>query len=589
MNRAERFFQEPSITEIVESNPEVFNAINGGELDLNFESTIEAAAKQALASSVTSSPSAKERGEESSAEKAGGEDAESSSGEEVAFDETTSGIGGNWQAPKGESEEVHKPSKSGSWGVFDRPSDISKAYGGGKRIGVGGADADPEASAQKQAETAAALNRFRVKSGNGDPLVEKQKSAEINAALLLARESMAKGRSEEAAETLMAVTPFLSFGTLLGGTVYLEYGMALEACGGDKPGEAMNVYRRVASQNGDEVIRKQAKQLMFGFEAMKFFKVESEDLEGSKLIDKMYQGSLAQPVIPREAWSGDFLDNSYDTSFLFLTKERRSKLKLDDKYVCKDFDEARSILTRAAKFRSRNREVAFGSGKLMGAFTRLAVERGGPDSTDDPLLLSGKWRLSISSKPVGPAGNGIEFLIKTKTLRQELLDMDKLEKRNGSSYAAAAAAAEGSNGDGGDTTGAWTMQFEKVQVEDAAPLMQQQEQQQQFEDRDNSSSAVPLPSFSWSVPQMHVAVPFLNLKADCKGRIEKGAWPNPSWELVVVLTEGRLAKKGFSLPLPAAPQPALSTVLTVDEEILVAMSTAAGDTRPSFDVWIREG
>ena len=31
-------------------------------------------------------------------------------------------------------EKTYTPSKSGSWGVFDRPADISKAYGGGRTI-----------------------------------------------------------------------------------------------------------------------------------------------------------------------------------------------------------------------------------------------------------------------------------------------------------------------------------------------------------------------------------------------------------------------------------------------------------------------
>jgi len=54
---------------------------------------------------------------------------------EDAAVKTTSGIGGSWAPPT--DTEVHKPTGSGSWGVFERPADISKAFGGGKRIGVG--------------------------------------------------------------------------------------------------------------------------------------------------------------------------------------------------------------------------------------------------------------------------------------------------------------------------------------------------------------------------------------------------------------------------------------------------------------------
>jgi len=46
----------------------------------------------------------------------------------------TSGVGGA-SAGKNETamQETRRPSR-GSWGVFDRPDDISKAYGGGRRV-----------------------------------------------------------------------------------------------------------------------------------------------------------------------------------------------------------------------------------------------------------------------------------------------------------------------------------------------------------------------------------------------------------------------------------------------------------------------
>ena len=49
---------------------------------------------------------------------------------------TSSGIGGSWTAPTTTNATTYEPS-TGSWGVFERPKDISKAYGGGKRVGVG--------------------------------------------------------------------------------------------------------------------------------------------------------------------------------------------------------------------------------------------------------------------------------------------------------------------------------------------------------------------------------------------------------------------------------------------------------------------
>ena len=55
--------------------------------------------------------------------------------EEAAVKTTSGGLAGPGR---------HRPNRKhinrrvlGSWGVFERPADISKAFGGGKRIGVG--------------------------------------------------------------------------------------------------------------------------------------------------------------------------------------------------------------------------------------------------------------------------------------------------------------------------------------------------------------------------------------------------------------------------------------------------------------------
>ena len=72
-----------------------------------------------------------------------------------------------------------------------------------------------------------------------------------------ARLSMARGICSEAVEALEAVVPFLSYGTVVGGTAFIELGMALEASG--KPQKALDIYQKLAKQTGDEAIRKQAR------------------------------------------------------------------------------------------------------------------------------------------------------------------------------------------------------------------------------------------------------------------------------------------------------------------------------------------
>ena len=92
---------------------------------------------------------------------------------EDGLKKTTTGIGGNW-SPEVAAEvknEKHKP-KVSTWGVFDRPADISKAYGGGRKIGVGGFQESEEEKAAKAAKTAAALAAY--KKSQGLDMVEQQ-------------------------------------------------------------------------------------------------------------------------------------------------------------------------------------------------------------------------------------------------------------------------------------------------------------------------------------------------------------------------------------------------------------------------------
>ena len=98
-----------------------------------------------------------------------GGDADASAEVEGAGDpsapaQTTSGVGGSWSGQAVEDIEAHKP-KVTTWGVFERPADISKAYGGGRRVGVGGFQPSEEEVEKKKAETAAKLAACALDGG----------------------------------------------------------------------------------------------------------------------------------------------------------------------------------------------------------------------------------------------------------------------------------------------------------------------------------------------------------------------------------------------------------------------------------------
>lgn len=78
-------------------------------------------------------------------------------------EQTISGVGGTWEKKEDDTEEkdLYKP-KSGSWGAFPRPRNISTAYGGGRRVGAGYSKEDDMSS---ELRTQNLLKEYRQKVG----------------------------------------------------------------------------------------------------------------------------------------------------------------------------------------------------------------------------------------------------------------------------------------------------------------------------------------------------------------------------------------------------------------------------------------
>lgn len=74
------------------------------------------------------------------------------------FEKLTGSVGGRWERPpEGVEADTHKPVVS-TWGVFERPKDISKAYGGGRDPTLRKVDA--EEKKRRDEETQAILRRL---------------------------------------------------------------------------------------------------------------------------------------------------------------------------------------------------------------------------------------------------------------------------------------------------------------------------------------------------------------------------------------------------------------------------------------------
>jgi hypothetical protein len=195
---------------------------------------------------------------------------------ESTLKQATSGVGGTWtKDDKSNSTEYYKP-KSGSWGAFPRPKDISKAYGGGRRVGAGYSKEDQEAA---NLATKERLQRYREKVGIDVPS-EKEHAAEIEEALQLGQLAMLRGVYATAVSALEKVTPWCSTNSKVGSKVFLELAMAYEAVG--RTHEAYQVYQTLSTCRMEDV-KHNAKRLLYGMEAMEIMRDISSEFSRKKI------------------------------------------------------------------------------------------------------------------------------------------------------------------------------------------------------------------------------------------------------------------------------------------------------------------
>ena len=124
---------------------------------------------------------------------------------------TTSGVGGSWAPPQGQTDE-YKPSKSGTWGVFPRPKSISQAYGGGRKVGAGVTTVDTD----REKNTQDLLKAYRERIGI-EVQSEKDNKEIIEEAIALAGRAMQRGSYSVGISALEKVTQHCSAKSELGG------------------------------------------------------------------------------------------------------------------------------------------------------------------------------------------------------------------------------------------------------------------------------------------------------------------------------------------------------------------------------------
>mmetsp|Transcript_22877 Transcript_22877/g.49494 ORF Transcript_22877/g.49494 Transcript_22877/m.49494 type:complete len:748 (-) Transcript_22877:145-2388(-) len=297
----------------------------------------------------------------------------------------TSGIGGTWAPQEGQIENAYQP-KVGTWGVFDRPKDISAAYGGGKRVG---ADVKIDRKAQQQSidSTKDRLAAYREKMGI-EVQSEKDHVDIINEALELAARAMQRGSYGIGVSVLEKVTQYCSTRSKLGGKVFLELAMAYEAEG--KTDQAIGLYAALG-KSPIEQIKNNADKLLYGLEAMNFMRNEAKlkDFSRKKAADTFIDATGFGDITKN-------FDNVYNTAYIDLDKGSQYYRMLTENAV-RSTREARQILLKAVSSGEVPRMKVVQSLRSISRHfdDALVVEKENEEAKNIPVDYAGRPIVSI--------------------------------------------------------------------------------------------------------------------------------------------------------------------------------------------------
>jgi hypothetical protein len=178
-----------------------------------------------------------------------------------------------------------------SWGVFERPDNISEAYGGGRNIEPGTPLETDEASAARLAKVRKAVGAFRLQNGLD---VAPENEAEISAALAEGEAALSAGALEAAVVRFRAAAALAAMPSAQGGQARLRLALCLDSLG--QAAEAKELYTLLGRHPNAEV-KKQAARLLWGMtEATAFLKVDDMSFDdGRRREYARYFDSQANP------------------------------------------------------------------------------------------------------------------------------------------------------------------------------------------------------------------------------------------------------------------------------------------------------
>ncbi|XWS74739.1 hypothetical protein CRYUN_Cryun01aG0023500 [Craigia yunnanensis] len=189
-------------------------------------------------------------------------------GDTSKFEEATT------SEPKQNTEDnldIYKP-KVSTWGVFPRPGNISKTFGGGRTIRPGELLETEEDRAAKNERTRQLLAAYKKKVGlNVDPKIR----SECDKALEDGDSLMDSGKLKEALSHYERVMEKMPYQSELHGLAALQWSICQDSL--RRPNEARIMYEKLQSHPNAKVSKK-AREFMFSFKAMEMMKVTDSNL-----------------------------------------------------------------------------------------------------------------------------------------------------------------------------------------------------------------------------------------------------------------------------------------------------------------------
>uniref|UniRef100_A0A0E0HDR3 Uncharacterized protein n=1 Tax=Oryza nivara TaxID=4536 RepID=A0A0E0HDR3_ORYNI len=156
--------------------------------------------------------------------------------------------------------------------MFPRPQNISKAYGGGRNIRLGGETRSAEEKAAKDKRTKELIAAYR---NSQNMIVDAKTKAECTEALKEGDELMNTGRLKQALPYYEKVMQAVDF----------KWSICLDSLCRSK--EAMSMYSKLKNHPNSEISKK-ANMFMFSFQAMDFMKVNSSPLPRNTGYEKYF-------------------------------------------------------------------------------------------------------------------------------------------------------------------------------------------------------------------------------------------------------------------------------------------------------------